>query len=300
MPRRPHRLALVLGAALLCVMIRPVCAQGTTDAALAAWREGNPAAARALLQPLAEAGDTAAQVLLASLLFNGDGGPRDPAAALALYQRAAEAGAPEAMMPLATGLANGWAGSPDPAAARRWYEAAARAGDPRALHALAQQNQGAETDPREAFRQAAEAGSLPAMAQMAALSSTPAEAFTWWQRAADAGHAPSQLKVAQYLLNGVEGVVAADPARAVALFTQAARLNDSEAQYALGILHSTGQTGVRRDLVAAAVWLTLAVQAGHDQAGGLLAQISPHLTAAQKTAVQARVQAFAASLGSSP
>lgn len=297
MTHRSHLLALFLGTVLLCVMMRPVSAQGTTDAALAAWREGNPAAARALLRPLAEAGDTAAQVLLASLLFNGDGGPRDPAAALALYQRAAEAGAPEAMMPLAMGLADGWAGAPDPAAARRWMEAAAQAGDPRALHALALDTPGADADPREAFRAAAEAGSLPAMAQMAALSSTPMEAFTWWQRAAEAGHAPSQLKVAQYLLNGVEGVVAADPARAVALFTQAARRNDSEAHYALGALHSTGQAGVGQDPVAAAVWLSLAVQAGHEQAGGLLAQISPHLTPTQQTAVQARVQAFTASLG---
>lgn len=60
-----------------------------------------------------------------------------------------------------------------------------------------------------------------------------------------------------------------DPARAMALYCQAARQGDAEAQYSLGWMYANGR-GTPRDDELAAYFFNLAAQQGHPQAAGML------------------------------
>jgi soluble lytic murein transglycosylase-like protein len=60
-----------------------------------------------------------------------------------------------------------------------------------------------------------------------------------------------------------------DAARAIALYCQAARQGDAEAQYGLGWIYANGR-GTPRDDALAAYFFNLAAQQGHQQAAGML------------------------------
>jgi len=79
--------------------------------------------------------------------------------------------------------------------------------------------------------------------------------------------APSLVALALAYEHG-EGVMA-DPLRAVALYCEAARRGDAEAQYSLGWMYANGR-GVARDDAVAASLLALAAEAGHPAARGAL------------------------------
>ena len=64
-----------------------------------------------------------------------------------------------------------------------------------------------------------------------------------------------------------------DPARAAALYCQAARLGDSEAQYALGFMFANGR-GIPRDDALATALFALAGEQGHEQAQRMLGFVS--------------------------
>ncbi|KUF10266.1 tetratricopeptide repeat protein [Pseudoponticoccus marisrubri] len=86
--------ALVLLAALAGL---PPARAETVAAARAAQQRGDHAAAIAILEPLAAAGDSAALVALGRAHFFGDGVGKDRARAAALYRAAADQGDPEGM-----------------------------------------------------------------------------------------------------------------------------------------------------------------------------------------------------------
>jgi TPR repeat protein len=114
-PRIGRALILVLG--LFVFGEGPVAAQTYADAAQA-YDSGNLARAGEIFRRLAEAGNTAAQVSLASLLETGElGGAPNPQAAAHWYRRAARAGDPTAQMNLGDMLAEGRGVQRDRAAA---------------------------------------------------------------------------------------------------------------------------------------------------------------------------------------
>jgi uncharacterized protein len=77
-----------------------------------------------------------------------------------------------------------------------------------------------------------------------------------------------------YFLDGIQGTyVAANPARAVEMFSYAASyFSDSNAQYNLARLYLEG-TGVRKDARNAARWFNLAAEKGHTASQALLGHL---------------------------
>jgi TPR repeat protein len=105
-------------AALLLAALAPAAAAALPECL--ARRAADPDAGRRCLQQEAEAGAPAAMFLLAHMLAEGEGGPRDAAAARAWLERAAEADYPEALQELALA-------EPDPQRAESLMRAAAHA-----------------------------------------------------------------------------------------------------------------------------------------------------------------------------
>ena len=105
-------------AAVLLATLAP--AAGAVLPECLAARAADPVAGRRCLQQEAEGGEPAAMFLLAHMLADGEGGPRDAAAARAWLERAAELDYPEALQELALG-------EPDPQRAASLMRAAAHA-----------------------------------------------------------------------------------------------------------------------------------------------------------------------------
>lgn len=87
-----------------------------------------------------------------------------------------------------------------------------------------------------------------------------AEGLRLIQRAADAGSAEGQHRLALVFVTGDAGV-ARNPARAVELFEKAAAQGHRRAQLNIGTLYFRGQ-GVQRDLIQARAWLEQAATDG--------------------------------------
>ena len=68
--------------------------------------------------------------------------------------------------------------------------------------------------------------------------------------------------------------VARDPARAAALYCEAARLGDAEAQFSLGWMYANGR-GIPRDNRMASLFFGMAAEQGHDYARKMLAFVGP-------------------------
>ena len=114
-----------------------VCAEPLDDAIAALERKDYPAAV-ALFAPLAEEGNTFAQVNLAYLTFEGEGTATDAARAAQWYRRAAEQGDETAQYNLGVMYENGKGVARDLEEAVKWWRKAARQG-----YADAQYNLGA-------------------------------------------------------------------------------------------------------------------------------------------------------------
>jgi TPR repeat protein len=105
------------------------------------------------------------------------------------------------------------------------------------------------------------------------------QAFTAFQKAADAGDAQAQYMTALMIYRG-QGV-GANPTEAARYYTLAARNNFPKAQYNLAILYYEG-TGVERNDVEAYKWLYLANRQGEPRAANMLPVANRNLTAALK------------------
>ena len=68
--------------------------------------------------------------------------------------------------------------------------------------------------------------------------------------------------------------VARDPVRAAALYCEAARLGDAEAQFSLGWMYANGR-GIPRDNRMASLFFGMAAEQGHDYAKKMLAFVGP-------------------------
>ena len=89
------------------------------------------------------------------------------------------------------------------------------------------------------------------------------------------GESPAQADFA----DAVKAYDGGDYATAFAESLEAAKQGDPDAQYMAGFLYLRGQ-GVRRDLMRAYQWLTLAARQGDDFAADELEDITPLLNAA--------------------
>jgi hypothetical protein len=112
-----------------------------------------------------------------------------------------------------------------------------------------------------------------------------AEAARLFQRAADAGHAPSKVQLGRKYQTGAG--VPQDPAKALALFTAAAQTGSVEAQFHLALASLDG-LGVAKDPVTAQRWLAAAAKGGHQEAQLILGIMLQAGTGGQKNEFAAR------------
>lgn len=219
-----------------------------SDAAYGAYQRGLYMTALNLATPRAEAGDAAAQTLVAEILSRGLGVKRDEAKAAKWYQLAAEQGVPEAQFQYALMLIDGRFVPKDAKGAYALMQAAAEAGN-----ALAQFN----------FAQL--------IIQREPGTSGMTKAVAYYQRAADAGLADAQYAMSQLYANGAGGKKR-DEAEARRWLALAAHQNFDTAQLDLGTWLVEGKGGAR-DLKAGFGWMKRAAAGGNIAAQNRLAKL---------------------------
>lgn len=197
----------------------------------------------------------------------------DPVASARWYSLAAEQGLAEAQYEYAHCLDQGLGVKVDPLAAHLWYTRAAEQEQPDALNALALALEA--TKPALAMTcilKAAEAGHAMAQTRLAlalhkgiGVQRDHCAAVQWLQRAAESGHAPAQCELATWYANG--SGVAQDFARAATWYAQAIdggnELVRIRAQWGLGSLLAQGGQGLTRDVKRATVLCRKAANAGY-------------------------------------
>ena len=240
-----------------------------TDPAYGAFQRGLYMTALNLAMPRAEAGDAAAQTLVAEILSRGLGVARDEAKAAKWYQLAAEQGVPEAQFQYALLLLDGRFVEKDPQGAYALMQAAAEAGNRLAQFNFAQ---------LLIDRERGEAGMT--------------KAASYYQRAADAGLADAQYAMSQIYANGVGGKKR-DDAEARRWLLAAARQNFDTAQLDLATWLVEGRGGPR-DLKAGFGWMSRAAQAGNVAAQNRLAKLYMRGIGAEPNSIDAAAWYFLA------
>ncbi|WP_163265517.1 tetratricopeptide repeat protein [Chelativorans alearense] len=240
------------------------------DLAFGAFQRGHYLTALELARPRAEAGNSAAQTLMAEIYARGLGVARNAEEAARWYGKAAEQGDPEAQMQYALMLIDGRLVKEDREKAYTLMRSAAEAGKPLAQFNLAQMltDEGASMEEAvDWYERAAKAG-LPdaqyAMAQVHAngVGGQPEDAAAarrWLLRAARQNYDTAQLDLGTWLVEGRGGE--AKPEEGFAWLKRAADGGNVAAQNRVAKLYRAG-VGVEADPVEAAAWYILARRAG--------------------------------------
>lgn len=113
---------------ILALVALGACDSDFVDPAYRLSGYGDYGPALAAIRPLAEAGSSGAQFMLASMYDLGKGTAVDPAEAARWYRAAAEAGDRDAQLVLARMLRDGRGVARDPAEASSWFDLAGRSG----------------------------------------------------------------------------------------------------------------------------------------------------------------------------
>jgi TPR repeat protein len=215
-----------------------------------------------ILKPLADQGNSDAQVTLGLMYDYGHGVERDPARAIEWYTRAAEQGIPLIQHDLGVKYFQGQEGIPqDYLEAAKWWEQAANAGLSDSqfnLGLMYYRGLGLEQD--------------------------YAKASELFLRAAEQDHANAQysLAVMYAFAQGKER----DYAEALKWFRKSAEQDVAQAQYNLGVFYENGY-GVAKDPDEAKIWYRKAADQDLDKARERLAALEAAQTATTAAAVTA-------------
>ncbi len=264
----------------------------------------DPATAAIHYARAAETGHPVAQYCLGGLYATGRGVPQDRDAALRWYRLAADSGYPEAMVHLGRMHASGESGPVDLVEAGRWWEKAAARGSGPAMLLLgrlhADGSGGRSHDPglaahwffqawqageneaeqeiirgRVALEEAAQGGSASAQNALGLIlcfgHDDPTAAAEVFEYAAAQNH-PESLRMLAYLLSEGRGMPK-DDRRAAGLYSRAAELGDTFAQFNLAVMIDTAAGGLDRDVTAAIKWFRRAADGGMPQANHRLAEL---------------------------
>ena len=211
----------------------------------------------------AEAGDAAAQIVLADLFEGGDGRLRDDAKARVWYRRAAEQGLAEAQYGLGVLLFEGRGGPEEPEVGIEWLQESAAGGHLEAMNSL---------------------GIVYSMGR--GIPKDSAEAMRWFERAAEGGHLTAQLSLGARFAAGYGAP--ADAEKAAHWFRAAAEGGLPAAQWRYGLALASGE-GVPQDDVEAYVWLSLSGPARSHRAAGDLEDVASRLTQEQRLEARRRM-----------
>ncbi len=238
-----------------------------------AYRLGDYAAAMRYWRPLAEQGNSVAQVNLGVMYAQGQGVPQDYAQAVAWFRKAADQGNALGQVALGNTYRSGAGVPQDYAQAVAWYRKAADQGNAVGLGNLGlayAQGQGVPQDHAQAavwLRKAADQGYAPGQVNLGlayalgqGVSKDAAQAVAWFRKAADQGNAPGQVNLGLAYANG-QGVPL-DSVEAVAWFRKAADQGYAPGQENLGLAYAQGQ-GVQQDSAEAVAWYRKAADQGY-------------------------------------
>jgi TPR repeat protein len=248
----------------------------TYQAALTAYRAGNYEAALRAWRPIAEQGDTYAQVYLGSMYKEGRGVVLDYAQAIAWYRKSAEGGNASGQANLAFMYSTGQGVAVDQAEAAGWYRKSAELGDAYAQCTLAEMYDSAKglaqdfAQARLWYTKAAEQGYSRAAYFLALMyeqgKGVPVDsdrANEWYRKAADKGYVSAELHLGMLYSDG-RGV-GRDYTQAVHWFRKAAESGNAVGEYDLGYAYETG-LGVNADVAEAKQWYARAASQGYGAA----------------------------------
>ena len=235
--------------------------------ARALFNAGDHDAAVAMARPLAEAGERGAINLLGVAHVTGRGAEKDVELGLRLMNEAADAGFDRALLSLGLFHAQGLFGVPqDTGLARNYFARAAALGSDEGRVRLAEL----------------------ILAQPEVSPADRHEAGAIFEEAAANGYGPGQATLAAYIASGELLGRVANPARARALYLDAAKGGVPGAWGRLGFLYETGSGGAA-DLDAAVTAYLQGIMAGNAASGASLARL-----AATVPALDARPEQVAA------
>jgi len=255
-----------LGLAMLLLGLQPAAA-ATYAEAKNAYLAGNYQQALRDLQPLAQQGNTQAQLLLSTMYSRGEGVPQDEGQAVAWLAKAAEQGVPAAQHDLALRYFRGEGVQQSHQQARNWWERSSQAGLPDSQFNLGlMYYNGAPGIPRDYQR-----------------------ARGLFTSAAEREHDHAQYSLAVMFARG-EGVQK-DYDQARQWFQKSANKGVSHAQYNLGVLYEKG-LGLRQDFAEARRWYRLAAAQGLENAATRLQQLETSGSSAGFTPAPVPQQAF--------
>lgn len=239
------------------------------------------ARALALYREAAAGGEASAHYKVGQLTETGRGTAADPMAAVEHYRAAAQAGEVNAQLALARLFRTDEGDVPEDAErSARWYgeaieqlEAEASRGDAQARERLGDLYLNGRGRPANVnlalahYGAAARSGRTGAQLKLARLLQEgadgippdPAKAASYFQMAADQGHAGAVYALAQMYADG-EGVPQ-DGARAVALYRESVEQGETRAYVRLGDLYAKGDA-VSLNYEEAVGWYTLAAEHG--------------------------------------
>jgi TPR repeat protein len=236
----------ILGV-LLTLLVAIQAQAASFEEGRAAYLAGDYDKAIGILLPLAEQGNSKAQVTVGIMYDYGHGVPQDNLKAIEWYEKAALQGATAVQHQLGAKYFRGQGVPQDYQEAARWWRMAAESGlvesqyNMGLLHA---KGQGVPQDYREAAK--------------------------WYRQAAEQGHGQAQYSLANLYALG-QGVRASYQ-QAAHWYRKAAHQGVPQAQYNLGILLEKGQ-GVERNLDEAIQWYRLAAERGLELAHQKLAHL---------------------------
>jgi len=245
---------------LLTMPIAILAQDADYDTGKQAFLDGEYARALEILEPLAEAGHSQAQVTLGIMYDNGNGVREDPEEAFRWYMMAAEQGFPIVQHQVAFKYLHGIGVEQNYQEAAKWWELSANAGLADSQFNLAlmlYRGLGVDQDldrARQLFTAAAEQGH---------------------------GHAQYSLAVMYAFGQGVEK----DYEQAIKWFHKSAVQDVAQAQYNLGIFYENG-FGISADAETARLWYEKAAANGLKQARDKLDQLEhPEVADASPQAV---------------
>lgn len=241
------------------------------------------AAGIAWLRRAAEAGHAEAQHLLYLQLFIGQRVQRDLPDAMTWLQRSAKAGHVPALVDLGLAYFNGHGVVKNETEAAKWLRAAADKGHPEALGRLGWMHYGGRGVPRDTgesvklLRRAADAGDpfgqyylgLVLLNDKSMLNAR--EGMEWLRKAAGAGYANAQGKLADYYFRGEH--VAKDMCASCGWTRRAAEQEHLDGMFGLGVCYYDGIGGISKDLAQAARWFRKAAERGALSAQARLARM---------------------------
>jgi TPR repeat protein len=247
--------------------------KGKIDEAYGAFQRGEYVTALDKALTRAQAGDAAAQTLVAEMMSRGLGIASDPKTAAFWYGQAANGGDPAAMFQYALLLMQGKNVTRDKAKADEFMRKAADAGNASAQFNWAQilvsENPGAKglSEALPYYEKSAEQGVADAQYAVAQIyvsvsdigPEKSAQARDWMLRAAKAGFDTAQLDMGVWLVNGVGGP--RDYNEGYNWMQRAALKGNVAAQNKLSHLYIQA-LGTRPDPVEAAKWYVLSRRAG--------------------------------------